>query len=228
MNEQTTPDPTGRGQLAGAMARVLAEVSTVAKDGRNDFHGYEYATEGALVAHVRSKLAAQGLAIFPSVIGHETAETKNARGKTSRLTTVTMAITIVHTSGQSMATQWIGQGEDAGDKGYYKAYTGAMKYFLMKTFLISTGDDPEATNGQGEQTAPRDDLRELLDAFDELVGEVADPVEAGAFRDTIAPDGQVHRLETSKLRAYCAKLANAAPEARRAMIAKAIGVKGEA
>src|SRR5690606_25993023 len=24
-----------------------------------------------------------------------------------------------------------------------KAYTGALKYFLLKTFLISTGDDPE-------------------------------------------------------------------------------------
>ena len=37
-----------------------------------------------------------------------------------------------------------GDGADTGDKGIYKAMTGAEKYFLMKTFLVSTGDDPEA------------------------------------------------------------------------------------
>jgi hypothetical protein len=38
----------------------------------------------------------------------------------------------------------IGEGQDAGDKGPYKAMTGAQKYALMKTFMIPTGDDPEA------------------------------------------------------------------------------------
>lgn len=32
---------------------------------------------------------------------------------------------------------------DTGDKGVYKAITGAVKYIFMKTFQISTGDDPE-------------------------------------------------------------------------------------
>src|SRR4029079_18402967 len=34
---------------------------------------------------------------------------------------------------------WPGYGDDAGDKGVYKALTGAEKYLLMKTFLVSTG-----------------------------------------------------------------------------------------
>lgn len=32
---------------------------------------------------------------------------------------------------------------DTGDKWVYKAITGAVKYIFMKTFQISTGDDPE-------------------------------------------------------------------------------------
>ncbi len=52
-----------------------------------------------------------------------------------------------------MTTSWVGQGLDNADKGYYKAYTGAVKYFLMKTFMISTGDDPELDSYRDQ--APR-------------------------------------------------------------------------
>ena len=38
---------------------------------------------------------------------------------------------------------WCGSGKDSGDKGIYKAYTGAVKTCLMKNILVSTGDDPE-------------------------------------------------------------------------------------
>jgi hypothetical protein len=46
-------------------------------------------------------------------------------------------------SGEVFAVQAVGTGKDNADKGAYKAYTGASKYVLMKTFLLATGDDPE-------------------------------------------------------------------------------------
>ena len=49
----------------------------------------------------------------------------------------------------------MGAGDDGADKGLYKAYTGAVKYFLMKTFLIPTGDDPEADTKADERAASR-------------------------------------------------------------------------
>ena len=36
-----------------------------------------------------------------------------------------------------------GEGMDKGDKAGYKAYTGAVKYYLADTFLVATGDDAE-------------------------------------------------------------------------------------
>ena len=36
-----------------------------------------------------------------------------------------------------------GVGIDKGDKGIYKAYTGALKYYLANNFMVATGDDPE-------------------------------------------------------------------------------------
>ena len=48
----------------------------------------------------------------------------------------------------------IGQGEDAGDKGANKALTAAVKYILMKTFLIPTGEDADGDAPSAETPKP--------------------------------------------------------------------------
>ena len=56
-------------------------------------------------------------------------------------------------TGASIKKPWRGYGTDKEDKGGYKAMTGGEKYFLLKTFLIPTGDDPEATDDARDQRA---------------------------------------------------------------------------
>jgi hypothetical protein len=46
----------------------------------------------------------------------------------------------------------MGDGADKTDKGIYKALTGAYKYMLMQVFGVIAGDDPEATDEQGNPT----------------------------------------------------------------------------
>ena len=46
-------------------------------------------------------------------------------------------------SGEELTVRVPGEGADAGDKAPYKAMTGALKYALLQSFLLSTGDDPE-------------------------------------------------------------------------------------
>src|SRR5690606_22326240 len=122
--------------LVKKLAKIMGEIGSVQKTGRNDFHKYDYVEEHVLVNSVRGKLAEAGIFIFPSVEEH----TQNGS-----LATVLMKFTIVDgETGESFETYIAGQGDDKGDKAYYKAYTGAVKYFIMKTFLIPTGDDPEA------------------------------------------------------------------------------------
>lgn len=138
--------------LAKKLANVMGEVSRVKKSGRNSFHNYDYATESDLTDAIRVHLAEQGVAILPSVLDVKS-ELLASSKRSEILTTVELEITLVCAdSGEQRVVRWRGQGLDAGDKGYYKAYTGAMKYFLMKTFLISTGDDPE---DDGQQDRPR-------------------------------------------------------------------------
>ena len=136
--------------LATKMARVMAEVCQVPKNGRNSFLDYSYIMESDLVDSLRGKLAEQGVAIFPSILEHAMTSAKDHRGKPQLMATITLELTFVDgDSGDEFSTTWVGQGMDQGDKGYYKAYTGAFKYALMKTFLV-TGED-----GADEVPAPR-------------------------------------------------------------------------
>lgn len=145
----------GTGKLAAALAEVIGAMNRVPKNGRNAFHKYDYATESDIMDAVRAELSRVGVAIFPSV-GNVKVGEADPKDRGGPVTTVELLVTFVHSSGEAMTTRWFGQGQDKTDKGYYKAYTGAMKYCLLKTFLMSTGDDPEATDGSGRPThAPR-------------------------------------------------------------------------
>lgn len=127
--------------LVAKLAEVMAAVERVPKRGRNDFHKYDYATEADIAATIRQELASRAVMLIPSVEGM----TREAVGeKGSVLTTLKMTFTFMDgESGETLTRPWIGAGTDKEDKGAYKAMTGGEKYFLLKTFLMPTGDDPE-------------------------------------------------------------------------------------
>lgn len=122
-------------------AIVMAAVQHVPKNGHNSFHNYHYATEADITECVRAEMAAQGLMLIPSVLKVEW-RTVATRSGVDRLCTLTVEFTL--TDGiQDRKLQVLGEGQDRGDKATYKAMTGALKYALLKLFLIPTGDDPE-------------------------------------------------------------------------------------
>jgi hypothetical protein len=149
-----TPKPKS---LAAKLAEVMAAVERIPKRGRNTFHNYEYATEADIVAAIRKELAERKVILLPAVLD----ETRVPVGeKGSHLTTLSLEFEFLDgESGESIRKPWKGYGTDKDDKGGYKAMTGGEKYFLLKTFLIPTGDDPEADKGQerdrGESRRPQ-------------------------------------------------------------------------
>ncbi len=135
---------TNKRPLAVKLAKILGEIGKVAKSGRNEFHKYDYVTENDLVYAVRQKLAEAGVFVFSSVEAQHVEIVKESDDKSWALTTVTTRHTFIDgESGDEFSVCSQGQGADNGDKGGYKAITGAMKYFLYKCFMIPTGDDPE-------------------------------------------------------------------------------------
>ena len=63
-----------------------------------------------------------------------------------------------------------GEGIDKGDKALYKAYTGAIKYYLANTFLIATGNEPE-NDGPGGLTVK--ELQSFILEYMKAKGKVA-------------------------------------------------------
>ena len=136
--------------LLTALNEVMKAAAHVTKNGYNDFHRYKYATEEDVLAVVRPAMVEHGLMLLPSLHGEPHTD---QYGNTH----LCVAYTLVHKSGAKWPEPIIvpGCGNDAnkdmskfGDKGTYKALTGANKYLLFKLFQIATGDDPERVNDQ--------------------------------------------------------------------------------
>lgn len=141
----------GIGQLAKKIAQVMAAIDRVPKNGVNDYHGYEYSTDDDVMQSVRPVMAEHNLIALPSVTERETVEVETNKG-TETKTYITMEITLIDgDSGQSKTVMWDGEAQDGQDKGLYKAYTSGIKYWALKTFLLSADADVETHDAAANQ-----------------------------------------------------------------------------
>jgi hypothetical protein len=138
-------EANGTRSLVRKLSEVMAAVERIPKNGRNTFHNYDYATEADIVSAVRQELAKRHVMLLPTITSRER-EPVGEKGQV--LTHLEMTFTFHDgESGETLVCPWLGAGTDKEDKGAYKAMTGGEKYFLLKTFLIPTGDDPEQDEG---------------------------------------------------------------------------------
>jgi hypothetical protein len=155
------------------LAQIYGYIHQIRKTGWNSFHKYKFVTESNVVEAVRPILSEygiwleHGLAFNPElgIVGLQRLtktlkdKQKNIVGTSEDLTAVILESQFIWwnpTTKELERTEkkyWAGYGDDPGDKGVYKAETGAEKYLFMKTFLISTGDDPEADEGTDRRAA---------------------------------------------------------------------------
>jgi len=119
------------------LLNVSESIEHLAKDGTNTFQNYKYTTEMAVSEAFRKAFIKEGiLMLLDSTLN----TTENG------ITNVDMTITLINVDDDEdrHVLNWCGQGYDKGDKGMYKAFTGGLKYFLLKTFMIPTYNDAEA------------------------------------------------------------------------------------
>jgi hypothetical protein len=129
--------------LRQKLAEVRRRVGYIQKRGHNERFNYSYVTAADIAGSVGDILAELGVVVIPSLeeISYETVA---GRGQATPMARVIMAYTFADVdSGEEVIATAAGQGLDAGDKAPYKAMTGALKYALLQTFLLGTGDDPE-------------------------------------------------------------------------------------
>lgn len=142
-------------KIATALHEVMSKVAYVQKTGKNSFHNYKYAGEADLLAVLRPAMVEAGLMLLPSV---KSVTPVDEFGNV----TVQMEYSLIHKEGEVWPEKLgaAGMGNDkakngsVGDKGVYKAITGANKYVLFKLFQIETGDDPEQFEHHDIPTEP--------------------------------------------------------------------------
>ena len=126
--------------MISSLLAACKSVGYVKKSGRNPL-GYSYASESDVISKVRGALLENNLVLVPSVGAC-------AFDPNLGITEVHVDYRLIHSSGEVLKFKIIGQGMDrnkngVGDKGIYKAITGANKYALLKLLQLATGDDPE-------------------------------------------------------------------------------------
>lgn len=142
-------------KILAKLHAIMEAVDYVQKDKENTFHHYSYASEFAIKQALHDELVKNKVIFTISASNVRREVYASVKGGRAAITDVDIDYTFYDVeSGEGLPGKFVGTGDDGADKGTYKAITGAIKYILTSTFLIPTGDDPEADDG-GKPEAPR-------------------------------------------------------------------------
>ena len=147
----STKIPTG---VAKKLLAVMAAVGWVEKSGTNQAQRYKYVEEAEVIAAARKAMVDNKLVLIPSCTSRTYSEVVSNQGNKGHIAHVMMQYSLVDAeTGECVQFDIPGDGQDYGDKGIYKAITGANKYALLKLLQMPTGDDPE--NDSKEYNQPQ-------------------------------------------------------------------------
>ena len=129
-----------------ALRKALNEKGVLKKTGKNEYDKYSYFTEAQYKELFTELFSANRLELKFNEVSYDTfsGPEKQANGRMPKLEFELIDID----TGFGEVTYITGEGIDKGDKAGYKAYTGALKYYLANTFMVATGDDPEKESPQ--------------------------------------------------------------------------------
>lgn len=129
-----------------ALRKDLKEKGVLKKGGTNDYDHYTYFSEAQYKELFTELFSKNNLELKFTELEYGTFD---GQGKqcNGRMPKIEFTLFDVET-GFFENTVITGEGMDKGDKAGYKAYTGAVKYYLANTFLVATGDDAEKDSPQ--------------------------------------------------------------------------------
>ena len=136
-------------QKKNRLRKELSKRGILQKQGTNTFDKYKYFSEAQYKELFTGLFSECGLEMQFSEVGYEqfAGTDKQPFGRIVRIR-FTLRDTDTGYGEDSVVS---GEGLDKGDKAGYKAYTGALKYWLANTFMVATGDDPEKESPDGQR-----------------------------------------------------------------------------
>lgn len=138
-------------QKKNLLRAALNEKGVMKKDKENGFDHYSYFSEAGYKKLFTELFPKAGLDLNFTELTYESYQgtEKQPNGRQ-----VHMLFTLNDTeTGFFEQTEVTAEALDKGDKAGYKAYTGAIKYYLANTFMVATGDDPETESPEGNAPA---------------------------------------------------------------------------
>lgn len=175
------------------LLRILELVGNIEKKGENKAQNYKFVRVGDVVDAIRPKMVELGLLLRQTLVEHELVQAGlTQRGGQNWLSVVKIRFTWVDTLTGTILEDpdvFPGYGMDTGDKGIYKALTGAEKAYLMKQFLISTDDDPEA-----DENVDRQQAADRAEGGTRVTRRASSPGQQRGGRSTVPTEAQVKAL----------------------------------
>ena len=128
-------------QKKNRLRKALKEKGILQREGQNTFDRYKYFSEAQYKELFTELMSDHGLEMKFTELDYITFDgsEKQANGRMPRLEFYLYDID----TGFYETTVITGEGIDKGDKAGYKAYTGALKYYLANTFMVATGDNAD-------------------------------------------------------------------------------------
>lgn len=151
--------PTTGGAIYEAMPKIMAKVKAVAKTKENLGQHYKFRGFDDIYAAVRLIMAEHGVFATHAISEHRWEERATKGGSAVYWVCAVFDVTFWASDGSSVVTQAFGEAMDSGDKAANKAMSMAMKYALVDTFLIPTGEPRDTENdheGETETTTKRE------------------------------------------------------------------------
>ena len=151
-------------QKKNSLRKALKEKGVLKKGGNNTYSNYKYFTEAQYKELFTELFSECGLELKFTELEYGIIEGGKSNGRMPKLQFTLMDIE----TGYGEETVITGEGLDTGDKAGYKAYTGALKYYLANTFMVATGDDPEKdspTAKTGEKKATQNQIEFLRSRY---------------------------------------------------------------
>lgn len=127
------------------MAIVMKSLDSVTKRGKvQGRYGYDYMTKDDIYDAIRKQFGEVGIAMFFNIVSYEQTQVESASGAKGFHAVVQLRIVLgCKDTGEKMECSYFGEATDYGDKSVGKAASLGLKYFLINTFAISTGDDTD-------------------------------------------------------------------------------------
>jgi hypothetical protein len=189
----SSTDGAAPSALHAAIAQVMSALERLPKTGRNREQGYAFARDADVLDAVRQRMGAAGITLVQELEALEREERPTRGGGSMVVATATFWFILTHApSGERERYRFVGVGADSGDKWFTKASTSAEKYFLMRLFLLSSGEDPDASSPESGPAQAQ--ARHLADEGDRLISKAQTERLWARARKVGVEEGTVRRI----------------------------------